>query len=117
MATKKEEKIVAEAPVTKTRKPREKKRPIEELLTLPEKKLSDAEKNMLITHLKEELRLAKNKAEAYDNSAQSAFEQNRQIEAQFKDMEAYFNDKLKYINNQVNSFHAAINMAIKGGAQ
>ena len=107
----------AETPAKKQRKPREKMRQFEELMTLPEKKLTDAEKNYLIKKLKEEVNLKTNQYNACHDVIDSSFNQNRQLEEDYKSMEAFYQEKLKYINNQLNSFHAALNMAIKGGVQ
>ena len=108
---------VKEAPVMKQRKPREKMRSYEELISLSEKKLTDAEKNFLIKKLKEEVNLKTNQYNACHEVIDSSFNQNRQLEEDYKSMEAFYQEKLKYINNQLNSFHAALNMAIKGGVQ
>ena len=108
---------VKEAPVMKQRKPREKMRSYEELMSLSEKKLTDAEKNFLIKKLKEEVNLKTNQYNACHEVIDSSFNQNRQLEEDYKSMEAFYQEKLKYINNQLNSFHAALNMAIKGGVQ
>lgn len=108
---------VTEAPVKKQRKPREKMRPYDELMSLSEKKLTDVEKNFLIKKLKEEVNLKTNQYDACQNVIDSSFNQTRQLEEDYKSMEAFYQEKLKYINSQLNSFHAALNMAIKGGAQ
>jgi len=110
-------KEITEAPAKKQRKPREKMRQFEELMALPEKKLTDAEKNFLIKKLKEEVNLKTNQYNACHEVIDSSFNQNRQLEEDYKSMEAFYQEKLKYINNQLNSFHAALNMAIKGGVQ
>ena len=101
----------------KTRKPREKMRPYEELMSLSEKKLTDAEKNFLIKKLKEEVTLKTNQYNACHDVIDSSFAQNRQLEEDYKSMEAYYKDKLKYVHNQLNAFHSAINAVIKGGVQ
>ena len=108
---------VKEAPVMKQRKPREKMRPYEELMSLSEKKLTDAEKNFLIKKLKEEVNLKTNQCNACHEVIDSSFNKSRQLEEDYKSMEVFYQEKLKYINNQLNSFHAALNMAIKGGVQ
>ncbi len=106
--------VVEEIP-KKVRKPREKARSIEECYDLPVTKLSDKEKNNLITELKSSLNQAINQAEAYKQNAQSAFEQTRQLEDQYKEMEKYYREKLRYVDAQLKAFHAAINEALKGG--
>ncbi len=99
----------------KVKKPREKVRSVEECFDLPVSKLSDKEKNNLINELKNSLNQAVNQAEAYKQNAQSAFEQNRQLEDQYKEMEKFYRGKLRYVDAQLNAFHAAVNEAIKGG--
>ena len=108
------ETAVTEAP-KKTRKPREKVRPVEECYDLPISKLTNKEKDNLIKELKEALTQAVNQTDAFKQNAQSAFEQTRRIEDQYKEMEKYYREKLKYVDSQVSAFHAAINEAIKGG--
>lgn len=115
MAEKKTPEIKPEPkPIPKKRKPRQPKRSMEELMTLPENKLSEAEKIRVIKKLKEEVTLAQNKFAECHSVANSAFEQNRQLEDQYKAMEQYYTEQFKYINGQVNSFHAAINKVTKG---
>lgn len=99
----------------KVRKPREKVRPIEELITLPETKLTDKEKVKLIKALKEEVSIATQKYEAYKQTTESSFEKARNIENRYEEMEAFYRKLLRYVDTQVNSFHDAINQAIKGG--
>lgn len=101
----------------KVRKPREKVRPAEKCIDLPLSKLTPKEKDNLIKELKEALTLAKNQADAYKQSAESAFNQTRQMEEQYKAMEKYFKDQLRYIDMQINAFHTAVNQAIKGGVE
>lgn len=101
----------------KTRKPREKVRPVEECFDLPLSKLTPKEKDNLIKELKESLTLTTNKVDAYKANAEAAFNQTRQIEEQYKAMEKYYRDQLKYIDMQVQAFHTAVNQAIKGGAE
>lgn len=101
----------------KTRKPREKVRPVDECYDLPLSKLTPKEKDNLIKELKEALTLATNQVDAYKQNAESAFAQTRQMEEQYKAMEKYFKDQLKYIDMQVNAFHTAVNQAIKGGVE
>ena len=97
------------------RKPREKVRPIEEIINLPETKLTDKEKVKLIKALKEEVSIATQKYEAYKQTTESSFEKARNIENRYEEMEAFYRRLLKYVDTQVNSFHDAINQAIKGG--
>lgn len=101
----------------KTRKPREKVRPVDECFDLPLSKLTPKEKDNLIKELKEALTLATNQVDAYKQNAESAFNQTRQMEEQYKAMEKYFKDQLKYIDMQVKAFHTAVNQAIKGGVE
>ena len=101
----------------KVRKPREKVRSVDECYDLPLSKLTPKEKDNLIKELKEALNLATNQVDAYKQSAESAFNQTRQMEDQYKAMEKYYRDQLKYIDMQINAFHTAVNQAIKGGAE
>lgn len=115
MAEKKETKPTTEnKPVPKKRKPRQPKRSMEEIMNLPEKKLSDSEKIVLIRKLKEEIMLLTNKNNECHNIIDSSFEKTRMLEDECKSMEVYYTEQLKYINSQVNAFHAAINKATKG---
>ena len=98
----------------KKRKPRQPKRKLEEIVNLPEHKLTEAEKITLIKKLKEEYSLAKNKYEEMQHNANSAYEKARMIEEQYNAMETFYRDQFKYINGQLNSFHAAINKVTKG---
>lgn len=107
----------AEPEVKKQRKPRTVVRPLAELMELPEKKLNDAEKNLLIKKLKEEVNLKTNQFKACQEVTDSAFAQNNQLQEDYKNMEAFYQEKLKYVNAQLKAFSAAINMAIKGGIQ
>lgn len=110
MATeKKEEKKVEK----KVRKPREKVRAMEELMTLPVTKLTDKEKNKLIKELKGQINLNNNKYEQYKMSAESAFNQTRELEAKYDAMEQYYRRLLTFVDTQVNAFHASLNQAIK----
>lgn len=99
----------------KVRKPREKVRAIEEIINLPETKLTDKEKVKLIKALKEEVSIATQKYEAYKQTTESSFEKARNIENRYEEMEAFYRKLLRYVDTQVNSFHDAINQAIKGG--
>lgn len=97
----------------KVRKPREKVRAIEELMTLPITKLTDKEKNKLIKELKGKINLNDNKYEQYKMSAESAFNKAREIEAKYDAMEQYYRRLLTFVDTQVNAFHASLNQAIK----
>ena len=117
-----ENKVVTEettevAEVKKTRKPREKTRSVEECYELPVSKLTDKEKELLIKDLKENYMLMTNKAEAYKQNAEAAFNQTRQAEDQYKAMEKFYRDLLRYVDMQLNAFHTAINQGIKGGVE
>ena len=105
------------AEVKKTRKPREKVRPVEETFNLPVKKLTDKEKEQLINFLKEQVNLFSNQQEAYKQNAESAFEKARKLEEQMDAVERFYRGKLKFVDTQVTAFHAAINEAIKGGIE
>ena len=104
-----------EEKVKKPRKPREKVRPLEEIIELPVTKLTDKEKDALIKHLKEEVNMLIQKSEACRGTADAAFEKCRITEQNFNNMEDFYRRKLKYVNTQLEAFHSAINAAIKGG--
>lgn len=102
-------------PAKKPRKPREKSRNIEELLTLAPNKLTDLEKNILIKELKYQNEHLSAKIELIHTNANSAYEKLRQTENKFDSMEQFYRKKLQYVDAQLNAFHAAINESIKGG--
>ena len=104
-----------EAPVKKTRKPRTKVRSIEEIKELPVKKLTDKEKDILITALNEEVTTLANKANAYKETTDASFRQNRKLEEDFKAMESYYKRQLNYIAMQVAAFQTAVDQVTKGG--
>ena len=106
-----------EIKVEKTRKPREKVRPIEETMDIPVKKLTDKEKIKLIEHLKKENTLLANKLSAHIDTKKGAFARAREVEEKYEAMEAYYIKAFKYIDSQLTAFHAAVNQATKGGVQ
>ena len=104
-----------EAPVKKTRKPREKVRPVEETLELPVKKLSDKEKDNLIEALREEVTKLNNQSKAYRDTTEASFRQTRKMEDDFKAMEGYYKKQLNFIAIQLAAFQTAVEQATKGG--
>lgn len=99
----------------KKRTPRVKNRPDAEILELAINKLTEKEKDRVITLLKEERELIKVKAEHLQANCKTAFEQARQLEENYNNMEAYYRNKLKFINSQTASFTEVINATVKGG--
>lgn len=114
---KKVETNVVETPTNapKPRKPREKVRPIEDLIELPEKKLTDKEKNILIKELKERLTFLENKTAAHMEASDGAFRRARETEEQYKAMESYYKNSFKNIQLQLDAAYKAI-ATITGGA-
>lgn len=99
------------------RKPREKVRPTEEIINLPETKLTDKEKVKLIKALKENNMLLANQVEAFKQNSETAFAQARNKEEAYEAMERFYRGRLQYINTQLAAFGAAVNEAIKGGIE
>ena len=99
----------------KPRKPREKIRPMEELLEMPVTKLTDKEKDALIKELKAQRNVAIHKANQYKTSVDSAFERARDIEQKYDAMERFYLDSFKEVNLQLSAFSKAINR-VTGGA-
>ena len=104
-----------EEPVKKTRKPRVKVRPTEELIEVPVKKLSDKEKDNLIEFLREQAIELTNKINAYKETTEASFRQTRKMEEDFKAMESYYKKQLNYIAVQLAAFQTAVEQATKGG--
>ena len=113
------EAVVAETPEPvkekKPRKPREKVRDIEEIIELPVNKLTEKEKDKLINFFKDSINEISNKVEAYKSNAKAAYEQTRQMEADYKAMEAYYKKQLKFVHIQLEAFVASITTVTKGG--
>lgn len=101
--------------VKKARKPREKTRSVEELITLPVNKMTDKEKAKLIKTLKEANTLLSNKIDAFKQNSETAFAQARAKEEDFDAMEKYYREQLRYIKNQLNAFGAAVDQVMKTG--
>lgn len=99
------------------RKPREKVRPIEEIINLPETKLTDKEKVKLIKALKENNMLLTNQVEAFKQNSETAFAQARNKEDSYEAMERFYRGRLQYINTQLAAFVSAVNEATKGGIE
>lgn len=99
------------------RKPREKVRPTEEIINLPETKLTDKEKVKLIKALKENNMLLANQVEAFKQNSETAFAQARNKEEAYEAMERFYRGRLQYINTQLAAFVSAVNEAIKGGIE
>lgn len=109
--------VKKEAPAPKKqRKPREKVRPMEELLEMPITKLTDKEKDTLIKELKEQRNIAANKAKQYALSADSAFERARDVEQKYDAMERFYLNSFKEVNLQLSAFSKAIER-VTGGAR
>lgn len=109
-----QQEVIAEKP-KKTRKPRQKTRPVEELIDAKVSGMSDKEKEILIKHLKERYEDLMMKKQMLDHNIISTREQAQEMDRQMEQMEAYYRKKLHYVNLQTKAFSDAINAAISGG--
>lgn len=97
-----------EAPVKKERKPREKVRSIEEIVDLDVKKLTDKEKNNLITYLREQLSVMEFQHKEQSHLIDSTFSQRRMDEENYKAMENYYKTALKSVALQMDAAYSAV---------
>lgn len=110
------EAVTEEKPAKKTRKPRAPKaRKVEDLIEEATRKMSDKEKDILISFLREDTTKLKNTIEALKQNIESAYAQCREVEAQYEAMEKFYKDSLQYIDGQVIAFANAVRKSTVGG--
>lgn len=97
----------------KTRKPRARK--VEDLVNEATKKMTDKEKDLLISFLREDTTKLKNTIEALKQNIESAYSQCRELEKQYESMENFYRESLKYIDGQVIAFANAVRKSTVGG--
>lgn len=111
-----EEVVEEKKPEKKTRKARAPKaRKVEDLIEEATKKMSDKEKDLLISYLREDTTQLKNTIEALKQNIESAYAKCREIEAQYAAMENFYKDSLNYIDGQVIAFANAVRKSTVGG--
>lgn len=99
--------------IKKNRKPRARK--VEELIDEATRKMTDKEKDLLISFLREDTTRLKNTIDALKQNIESAYKQCRELEKQYESMEAFYRDSLKYIDGQVVAFANAVRKSTVGG--
>lgn len=98
----------------KSRAPKARK--VEDLIDEATKKMTDKEKDLLISFLREDTTQLKNTIEALKQNIESAYAQCRELEAQYEAMEKFYRDSLAYIDGQVIAFANAVRKSTVGGA-
>ena len=96
-----------------TRKPRARK--VEELIEEATKKMSDKEKDILITFLREDTTKLKNQIDQLNHTIESAFAQVNQVKEDYAAMERFYRESLQYIDGQVVAFANAVRKSTVGG--
>lgn len=100
---------------SKPRKPRARK--VEELIEEATKKMSDKEKDLLISFLREDTTKLKNQIDALKQNIESAYAKVNQVQAEYEAMERFYQESLQYIDGQVIAFANAVRKSTIGGAQ
>lgn len=102
---------------TEVKKPvkKRKARPYGELVQAAVKGMTDKEKEILITALKDEITGNKLHIESLKNNCEKAYAQARELEDQYKAMEAHYRTKLQYIDEQTSAFLKAVRLSTRGG--
>ena len=104
------------ATATRTRKPREKVRPLEELKKIEStKSLSDKEKTILIEHYRAEVNRLTAAANSYQHNAEAAFEKSRMLEDAYNKMIETYNAKLNDIVQATSTLYKTIFLIAKDG--
>lgn len=110
------EAVIEEKPAKKTRKPRAPKaRKVEELIEEATRKMSDKEKDLLISFLREDTTQLKNTIDALKQNIEASYAKCREIEAQYEAMENFYKGSLKYIDDQLVAFAEAVRRSTVGG--
>lgn len=98
------------------RKPRTPKaRKVEDLIEEATRKMTDKEKDILISFLREDTTRLKNTIDALKQNIESAYAQCREVEAQYESMERFYQESLQYIDGQVVAFANAVRKSTVGG--
>ena len=105
-------------PATRTRKPREKIRPLEVLKGIDNvKSLSDKEKIILIEHYRAELNRVSAACNNYKANAEAAFEKSRMLENAYNLNIEVNNAKLNDMVQAASTFYKTIYLIAKDGKQ
>ncbi len=105
-------------PTTRTRKPREKVRPLEVLKGIENvKSLSDKEKTILIEHYRAELNRVSAACNSYKNNAEAAFEKSRMLEDAYNRNIEMHNAKLNDVVQAASTFYKTIFLIAKDGTK
>ena len=100
----------------KKRKPRAPKaRKVEDLIEEATRKMSDKEKDLLISFLREDTTKLKITIDALKQNIEASYAKCREIEAQYEAMENFYKGSLKYIDDQLVAFAEAVRRSTVGG--
>lgn len=109
---------VTEVAETRTRKPREKVRPLDELKTIENvKSLSEKEKTILIEHYRAELNRTTAACNSYKANAEAAFEKARMLENAYNHNIEVNNAKLNDVVQAASTFYKTIYLIAKDGTK
>ena len=107
--------VVEEKPKKAKKNRAPKARKVEELIEEATKKMTDKEKDLLISYLREDTTKLKNTIENLKQTIESSFAQCREVERQYEAMEKFYKDSLSYIDGQVTAFANAVRKSTVGG--
>ena len=79
--------------------------------------MTDKEKDLLISFLREDTTQLKNTIEALKQNIESAYAKCREIEAQYDAMEQFYRESLQYIDGQVIAFANAVRKSTIAGVK
>ena len=96
-----------------TGKPRARK--VEDLIEEATKKMTDKEKDLLISFLREDTNKLKNQIDTLNHTIESAFAQVNQVKEDYAAMERFYRESLQYIDGQVVAFANAVRKSTVGG--
>ena len=101
---------------TRTRRPREKVRALDELKAIENvKSLSDKEKTILIEHYRAELNRVSAACNSYKANSEEAFRKARMLEDAYNQNIAMNNARLDDITQAVGTFYKTIYLMVKDG--
>ena len=95
------------------KKPRARK--VEDLIDEATRKMTDKEKDLLISFLREDTNRLKSTIDALKQNIETAYKQCRELESQYESMEKFYRESLMYVDNQVVAFANAVRKATVGG--
>ena len=106
-------------PVRPTRKPREKVRPIDELVhpSTSVKSMTDKEKTLLIEHYKQETNRLTQQVEAYRHNAEEAYKKAQLFENAANDIAAQGSAKFNDIIQAVSMLYKTVYLIAKDGTK